>query len=296
MPSYNSTARRPFASGGKVSKKTTMKEFSKGKRLLKGIRLKGGKSFIEEYRRRLNQKAEGGWITKKKKTNPWITKKEKPKAWITKKKKELSSGLGQIPEKELPKRPKAWITKKQRSEPRDEQNIKRAGYRGGGRTNLLEELGRVEAEPSNRNRRAEVSRIHGELNRGYARGGKVSSTKKKPYHDKTTLHKSQRHPHSRLKTQKEYKTITDSSAYKKADYHTKNKMLKKHPTTMKKGGRAGYYGGGRTRLLEELGRVEAEPSNRNRRAEISRVHGELNKGYKSGGAVLKGKKVGIQIK
>ena len=64
----------------------------------------------------------------------------------------------------------------------------------------------------------------------------------------------------------------------------------------KKGGRAGYQGGGRTRLLEELGRVEAEPSNRNRRAEISRVHGELNKGYKSGGAVLKGKKVGIQIK
>ena len=62
------------------------------------------------------------------------------------------------------------------------------------------------------------------------------------------------------------------------------------------GGRIGYYGGGRTRLLEELGRVEAEPSNRNRRAEISRVHGELNKGYKSGGAVLKGKKVGIQIK
>ncbi len=46
------------------------------------------------------------------------------------------------------------------------------------------------------------------------------------------------------------------------------------------GGRAKYYGGGRTNLLEELGRVEAEPSNRNRRAEISRVHSELNKGYK----------------
>ena len=62
------------------------------------------------------------------------------------------------------------------------------------------------------------------------------------------------------------------------------------------GGRAAFRGGGRTDLIEELGRVEAEPSNRNRRAEISRVHGELNKGYKSGGAVLKGKKVGIQIK
>ena len=61
---------------------------------------------------------------------------------------------------------------------------------------------------------------------------------------------------------------------------------------------------GRENLFEELGRVEAEPSNRNRRAEISRVHGELNRGYAkggrsgygSGGAVLKGKKVGIQIK
>ena len=62
--------------------------------------------------------------------------------------------------------------------------------------------------------------------------------------------------------------------------------------------------GGRTNLLEELGRVEAEPSNRNRRAEVSRIHGELNRGYAkggrsgygSGGAVLKGKKVGCQIK
>ena len=43
----------------------------------------------------------------------------------------------------------------------------------GGRTNLLEELGRVEAEPSNRNRRAEIRRVHGELNRGYATGGRV---------------------------------------------------------------------------------------------------------------------------
>jgi len=44
---------------------------------------------------------------------------------------------------------------------------------GGGRTNLLEQLGRVEAEPSNPNRRAEISRVHGELNKGYATGGRV---------------------------------------------------------------------------------------------------------------------------
>ena len=52
-----------------------------------------------------------------------------------------------------------------------------------------------------------------------------------------------------------------------------------------KGGRVGKFGGGRTNLLEELGRVEAKPSNRNRRAEIARVHGELNKGYNKGGRV-----------
>ena len=46
---------------------------------------------------------------------------------------------------------------------------------GRGRTNLYEELGRVEGEPSNRNRRDEVSRIHSELNRGYKKGGRVKS-------------------------------------------------------------------------------------------------------------------------
>ena len=47
---------------------------------------------------------------------------------------------------------------------------------------------------------------------------------------------------------------------------------------------------GRTKLLEELGRVEGESSNRNRRDEIGRIHSELNKGYKKGGRV---KGVGI---
>ena len=53
-----------------------------------------------------------------------------------------------------------------------------------------------------------------------------------------------------------------------------------------KGGRVGLkFGGGRTNLLEELGRVEGERSNRNRRDEVSRIHSELNKGYKKGGRV-----------
>jgi len=41
------------------------------------------------------------------------------------------------------------------------------------RTNLYEELGRVEGESSNRNRRDEIGRIHSELNAGYKKGGKV---------------------------------------------------------------------------------------------------------------------------
>ena len=61
-----------------------------------------------------------------------------------------------------------------------------------------------------------------------------------------------------------------------------NRMVK-NPRSYAKGGRAGKQFGGRTNLLEELGRVEGEPSNRNRRAEISRVHGELNRGYAKGG-------------
>ena len=78
--------------------------------------------------------------------------------------------------------------------------------------------------------------------------------------------------------------------------HGKRKRTKHLGKGKAAGGRIGFQHGGRTNLLEELGRVEGERSNRNRRAEVSRIHGELNRGYKSGGAVLKGKKVGIQIK
>ena len=54
----------------------------------------------------------------------------------------------------------------------------------------------------------------------------------------------------------------------------------------KKGGRTKAqfgYNSGRTNLLEEVGRVRAEPTNPNRRAELSRIHGELNRGLKKGG-------------
>ena len=62
-------------------------------------------------------------------------------------------------------------------------------------------------------------------------------------------------------------------------------MKFKKPKKGRGAGRAAFRGGGRTNLLEELGRVEGESSNRNRRAEVSRIHGELNKGYKAGGRI-----------
>ena len=71
----------------------------------------------------------------------------------------------------------------------------------------------------------------------------------------------------------------------RATYPNSNKAYKK-------GGRIKAAHGtlrGRENLLEELGRVEAKPSDRNRRAEISRVHGELNRGFKGGGIAKKGK-------
>ena len=60
----------------------------------------------------------------------------------------------------------------------------------------------------------------------------------------------------------------------------------------KKGGRIKAqfgYNSGRTNLLEEVGRVEGERSNPNRRAEIGRLHGALNRGFKHGGGAKKGK-------
>ena len=64
---------------------------------------------------------------------------------------------------------------------------------GGGRTDLLEELGRVEGERSNPNRRAEISRVHSEMNRGYAKGGRAG------FKDGKDVHPPISKPPSRLK-------------------------------------------------------------------------------------------------
>ena len=53
-------------------------------------------------------------------------------------------------------------------------------------------------------------------------------------------------------------------------------------------GRGVFNIGGRANLLEEMGRIDSEKMNPNRRAEKKRVIGELNRGYKKGG-LIKGK-------
>ena len=65
----------------------------------------------------------------------------------------------------------------------------------------------------------------------------------------------------------------------------------------KKGGRIKAqfgYNSGRENLLEEVGRVRAEPTNPNRRAELSRIHGELNRGLRGGGVAKKGKGIALR--
>ena len=122
------------------------------------------------------------------------------------------------------------------------------------------------------------------------------------YNDKTTADKTVQHPHSKLKSQKELKKITDSKKFKESDYHGANKMLSEaHPTTMKKGGRVKRKNTRRENRLEELGRVDAEKARtkrgkRNLKSEKKRIVRELHSHGGSAGAVMSGKKVGIQIR
>ena len=99
--------------------------------------------------------------------------------------------------------------------------------------------------------------------------------------DKRTAAKTAQHPHSKLKTQKELKAITDSDAYKKADYETQTEMLGGNVSHMKKGGRAKRKNTRRENRLEELGRVDAEKAytkkgKRNLKAEKKRIVREVS--------------------
>ena len=77
--------------------------------------------------------------------------------------------------------------------------------------------------------------------------------------------------------------------HKKMD--KKKKHTKEVPTMAAKGGRIKAqfgYNSGRTNLLDESRRIRSEPQTRNVRAEEARVRGELNRGYKGGGAAVRG--------
>ena len=63
---------------------------------------------------------------------------------------------------------------------------------------------------------------------------------------------------------------------------------KEKPTNQWSPNRKMFNIGGRANLLEEMGRIDSEKMNPNRRAEKKRVIGELNRGYKKGG-LIKGK-------
>ena len=116
---------------------------------------------------------------------------------------------------------------------------------------------------------------------------KKAKDKKEDIHFMETIHNKKFKDRPKMKKDSPHSTVAGYLSTEQRKHGTKqskttgiDKRLKS-----KTGGRVGFADGGRTKLLEELGRVEAEPSNANRRAEISRVHGELNKGYKTGGRV-----------
>jgi len=98
-------------------------------------------------------------------TSKWIQKKEKPTSkWIQKK-----EGL----KKDKRKTMFESFQERASEEPRRNMNI-------GGRANLLEEMGRIDARrhPDAADR-AEKRRVIGELNRGYNKGGLVIKGKPK---------------------------------------------------------------------------------------------------------------------
>jgi len=77
---------------------------------------------------------------------------------------------------------------------------------------------------------------------------------------------------------KRYQDLLDKSRRIKSEKSAKRNYIK----------RKKYNIGGRANLLEEVGRLDAEKMNPNRRAEKKRVIGELNKGYKGGGMAQRG--------
>jgi hypothetical protein len=125
------------------------------------------------------------------------------------------------------------------------ENVKggRAGYNIGGRANLLEEMGRIDARKHpDAADRAEKRRVIGELNKGYKEGGRTGRP-------------------------------------------SQPRMMDKGPKGKKKG-------------INIFVKFKGGEGPANRHDKIRKVNFSKGgrSGYNSGGAVLKGKKVGCQIK
>ena len=110
----------------------------------------------------------------------------------------------------------------------------RIGRQIGGRANLLEEVGRIDAEKMNPNRRAEKSRVIGELNKGYNKGGRVGADSGKYISKKTKWI---------TKKEKPKAWIT------KKDKSTQGKDV---PTMASKGGRIGAKAGGDGKWIQKV--------------------------------------------
>ena len=116
---------------------------------------------------------------------------------------------------------------------------------------------------------------------GFKRGGGISETSKKQFKENQKKTKAT--------TKKVLGHIKDTVTLKKFHEAAKKASIKAlkegrdlHPLPRR---RDKKFGGGRANLLEEVGRIDAEKMNPNRRAEKHRVIGELNRGYNKGGRV-----------
>ena len=196
------------------------------------------------------------WITKKEKPKSWITKKVKPTKWITKKPTTKSTLMG---------------TDTTRGGGPDEGNV---GYN----KEVMSRQGLSRKKPE-WIKKKKPERTLTPYRTKKAAGGVIKAGKR--FLDFIKTGKRVDKHGVKVNVPKAAERITGKPHVD----HGKRKRIKHLGKGKAAGGRAGFQHGGRTNLLEELGRVEAEPSNRNRRAEVSRIHGELNRGYKSGGSV-----------
>ena len=198
---------------------------------------KHGGGPTDDPQMRREQEKPTPWIQKKKKTNPWIQKKKKPTTpWIQKKKKSEDRGPRSDPRKRIINPQHAQ--RKQLPQPTQ-------SFADGGSPKKL---------------------------------GEGLKDRLKQLYDK-----------------KQKKKISPGRPGGKGD--KPDKRWNKGDKFMTPVKRKKHNIGGRANLLEEMGRIDARKHpDAADRAEKRRVIGELNRGYNSGGQVLKGKKVGCQIK